>query len=126
DQDGGRMGGIQSVASADGQSHAASPGDHGDNGAAAGAPGRYGRGGLGSGLACIRERPAGRNFDFAANDRPQEMDGDEVMSTDFGTLDAREAARPSLADRGALLVVTGLGSASYHVFAAGEHPGNFY
>ena len=31
-----------------------------------------------------------------------------------------------LADRGDLLVVTGLGSSSYDVFDAGEHPGNFY
>jgi thiamine pyrophosphate-dependent acetolactate synthase large subunit-like protein len=48
------------------------------------------------------------------------------MTTDFGTLDRREAVRTLLADRGDLLVVSGLGSASYDVFASGEHPGNFY
>jgi thiamine pyrophosphate-dependent acetolactate synthase large subunit-like protein len=54
------------------------------------------------------------------------MDGDEVMTKDFGSLDRREAVKTLLADRGDLLVVTGLGSSSYDVFAAGEHPGNFY
>lgn len=42
------------------------------------------------------------------------------------TLNRREAVRALLADRGDLLVVTGLGSSSYDVFDAGEHPGNFY
>jgi thiamine pyrophosphate-dependent acetolactate synthase large subunit-like protein len=41
-------------------------------------------------------------------------------------LDRREAVRALLADRGDLLVVSGLGSASYDVFDAGEHPANFY
>jgi thiamine pyrophosphate-dependent acetolactate synthase large subunit-like protein len=54
------------------------------------------------------------------------MDGDEVMTKDVGAVDRREAVRTLLADRGDLLVVTGLGSSSYDVFAAGEHPGNFY
>ena len=31
-----------------------------------------------------------------------------------------------LAERGDLVVITGLGSSSYDVFDAGEHPGNFY
>ena len=48
------------------------------------------------------------------------------MSSNFGTLDRREAARFLLEDRKELLVVTGLGSPSYDVFAAGEHEGNFY
>lgn len=48
------------------------------------------------------------------------------MTKDFGSLDRREAVRTLLADRGDLLVVSGLGSSSYDVFAAGEHPGNFY
>jgi thiamine pyrophosphate-dependent acetolactate synthase large subunit-like protein len=43
-----------------------------------------------------------------------------------GTLDRREAVKTLLEDRGDLLVVSGLGSSSYDVFAAGEHPGNFY
>src|SRR2546421_10487521 len=42
------------------------------------------------------------------------------------TLQRREAVKTLLADRKDLLVVTGLGSASYDVFDAGEHPGNFY
>ena len=43
-----------------------------------------------------------------------------------GSLDRRDAVRALLADRGDLLVVSGLGSASYDVFDAGEHPANFY
>src|SRR5450432_4662072 len=53
------------------------------------------------------------------------MDGDALMAQNF-TLDRREAVKALLVDRGALLVVTGLGSSSYDVFDAGEHPGNFY
>src|SRR4051812_10793088 len=41
-------------------------------------------------------------------------------------LDRREAVRELLADRKDLLVVTGLGSPTYDVFAAGDHDGNFY
>ncbi len=48
------------------------------------------------------------------------------MSSIFGTLDRREAVRSLLEDRKDLLVVTGLGSPSYDLFAAGEHDGNFY
>jgi thiamine pyrophosphate-dependent acetolactate synthase large subunit-like protein len=53
------------------------------------------------------------------------MDGDEVMVRNF-TLARREAVKALLADRKDLLVITGLGSASYDVFDAGEHPANFY
>jgi thiamine pyrophosphate-dependent acetolactate synthase large subunit-like protein len=53
------------------------------------------------------------------------MDGDTVMAQDF-SLNRREAIKALLVDRGDLLVVTGLGSSSYDVFDAGEHPGNFY
>jgi thiamine pyrophosphate-dependent acetolactate synthase large subunit-like protein len=53
------------------------------------------------------------------------MDGDTVIAPNF-TLNRREAVKALLADRGDLLVVSGLGSASYDVFDAGEHPGNFY
>jgi thiamine pyrophosphate-dependent acetolactate synthase large subunit-like protein len=53
------------------------------------------------------------------------MDGDTVMAPNF-TLNRRDAVKALLADRGDLLVVSGLGSASYDVFDAGEHPGNFY
>lgn len=42
------------------------------------------------------------------------------------TLERREAVKALLADRKDLLVVTGLGSSTYDVFAAGEHDGNFY
>jgi thiamine pyrophosphate-dependent acetolactate synthase large subunit-like protein len=48
------------------------------------------------------------------------------MSHCLGSLDRREAIKTLLADRKDLLVVTGLGSPSYDVFAAGEHDGNFY
>lgn len=47
------------------------------------------------------------------------------MAPNF-TLNRRDAVKALLADRGDLLVVSGLGSASYDVFDAGEHPGNFY
>jgi thiamine pyrophosphate-dependent acetolactate synthase large subunit-like protein len=53
------------------------------------------------------------------------MDGDTVMAQDF-SLNRREAVKALLVDREDLLVVTGLGSSSYDVFDAGEHPGNFY
>ena len=42
------------------------------------------------------------------------------------TLDRRAAVKALLKDRGDLLVVSGLGSSSYDVFAAGDHPANFY
>ena len=42
------------------------------------------------------------------------------------TLNRREAVKALLVDRNDLLVVSGLGSSSYDVFDAGEHPGNFY
>ncbi|NPU15237.1 aldehyde dehydrogenase [Bradyrhizobium sp. 83002] len=41
-------------------------------------------------------------------------------------LDRRAAVNALLRDRGELLVVSGLGSSSYDVFAAGDHPANFY
>ena len=43
-----------------------------------------------------------------------------------GLLDRREAVAALLAERGDLLVVTGLGSPTYDVHAAGDHDGNFY
>jgi len=42
------------------------------------------------------------------------------------SLDRRDAVKALLADRGNLLVVTGLGSSSYDVFDAGDHDANFY
>jgi thiamine pyrophosphate-dependent acetolactate synthase large subunit-like protein len=43
-----------------------------------------------------------------------------------GTLDRREVVSRLLAGRKDLLVVTGLGSASYDVMAAGDHDNNYY
>jgi thiamine pyrophosphate-dependent acetolactate synthase large subunit-like protein len=43
-----------------------------------------------------------------------------------GTLDRRSVVADLLKDRGDLLVVTGLGSPSYDVMAAGDHDGNCY
>ena len=43
-----------------------------------------------------------------------------------GKLDRRAVVERLLADRKDLLVVTGLGSASYDVMAAGDHDGNYY
>jgi thiamine pyrophosphate-dependent acetolactate synthase large subunit-like protein len=43
-----------------------------------------------------------------------------------GPLDRRDAVARLLAGRSELLVVTGLGSPSYDVMAAGDHPGNYY
>lgn len=41
-------------------------------------------------------------------------------------LDRREVVKALLADRSDVLVVTGLGSASYDVMAAGDHDNNYY
>ena len=46
--------------------------------------------------------------------------------TDAMMLDRRDFVRELLIDRGDLLVVPGLGSATYDVAAAGDHPLNFY
>jgi thiamine pyrophosphate-dependent acetolactate synthase large subunit-like protein len=43
-----------------------------------------------------------------------------------GTIDRRLAVRELMVDRGDLLVVSGLGSPSYDLFAAGDHDANFY
>lgn len=48
------------------------------------------------------------------------------MTTDLGQMDRRAAVRELFAERGSLLVVTGLGSPSYDAFAAGDSDGNFY
>ena len=48
------------------------------------------------------------------------------MTQASNLLDRREAVRALLADRGNLLVISGLGSSSYDVFDAGDHDGNFY
>lgn len=48
------------------------------------------------------------------------------MTVATGTLDRRQVVARLLARRGEALVVTGLGSSSYDVHAAGDHDGNFY
>jgi thiamine pyrophosphate-dependent acetolactate synthase large subunit-like protein len=45
---------------------------------------------------------------------------------EHGTLERREAVAALLAQRGRLLVVTGLGSPTYDVHAAGDHDANYY
>ncbi|MGE4245759.1 MAG: thiamine pyrophosphate-dependent enzyme, partial [Parvibaculaceae bacterium] len=47
-------------------------------------------------------------------------------SLEPGTLDRRSAVAALLKNRGDTLVVTGLGSPSYDVHAAGDHDGNYY
>lgn len=46
--------------------------------------------------------------------------------TGSSTLERREAVAALLRERDEILVVTGLGSTTYDVHAAGDHPGNFY
>ena len=41
-------------------------------------------------------------------------------------LDRREVVRELMKDRGDLVVIAGLGSPGYDLFAAGDHDGNFY
>jgi thiamine pyrophosphate-dependent acetolactate synthase large subunit-like protein len=48
------------------------------------------------------------------------------MEKTIGTLDRRAAVATLLADPGDMLVVTGLGSATYDAGAAGDRPENFY
>jgi thiamine pyrophosphate-dependent acetolactate synthase large subunit-like protein len=48
------------------------------------------------------------------------------MEREPSTLDRREAVAALLEDRGETLVVSGLGSTTYDVNAAGDHPANFY
>lgn len=49
-----------------------------------------------------------------------------LPGTVAGTLDRREVVSALLRDRGDTLVVTGLGSPSYDVHAAGDHERNYY
>jgi len=48
------------------------------------------------------------------------------MNAPHSTLARRDAVAALLRDRGDLLVVTGLGSPTYDVHAAGDHDGNYY
>jgi thiamine pyrophosphate-dependent acetolactate synthase large subunit-like protein len=49
-----------------------------------------------------------------------------MVSPGVGSLERRAVVARLLRDRDGLLVVTGLGSPSYDVHAAGDHDGNFY
>jgi thiamine pyrophosphate-dependent acetolactate synthase large subunit-like protein len=49
-----------------------------------------------------------------------------MVSPGVGSLERRAVVARLLRDRDRLLVVTGLGSPSYDVHAAGDHDGNFY
>jgi thiamine pyrophosphate-dependent acetolactate synthase large subunit-like protein len=49
-----------------------------------------------------------------------------MVSAVIGSLERRAVVARLLRDRDRLLVVTGLGSPSYDVHAAGDHDGNFY
>jgi thiamine pyrophosphate-dependent acetolactate synthase large subunit-like protein len=49
-----------------------------------------------------------------------------MVTEDRYTLDRRLAVAALLEGRGDALVVSGLGSTTYDVHAAGDHPGNFY
>jgi thiamine pyrophosphate-dependent acetolactate synthase large subunit-like protein len=49
-----------------------------------------------------------------------------MVSPGIGSLERRAVVARLLRDRDRLLVVTGLGSPSYDVHAAGDHDGNFY
>lgn len=44
----------------------------------------------------------------------------------MSALERRHVVKTLVADRGDLLVVAGLGSTAYDLFAAGDHPANFY
>jgi len=48
------------------------------------------------------------------------------MSATTMGLDRREVVRELMKDRGDLVVIAGLGSPGYDLFAAGDHDGNFY
>lgn len=52
--------------------------------------------------------------------------GKIVAADRSARVNRREAVLELLRDRGDLLVVSGLGSSSYDVFAAGDHDGNMY
>jgi thiamine pyrophosphate-dependent acetolactate synthase large subunit-like protein len=49
-----------------------------------------------------------------------------MVTREPGTLDRRAVVARLLRDRDGVLVVTGLGSPSYDVHAAGDHDGNYY
>src|SRR4029453_2857613 len=75
--------------------------------------------------ARLRGRSADRRADLAAHDRREEVV--TAMAKQFhAALDRRTVVAALLRDRGDLLVVTGLGSPSYDVHAAGDTDANYY
>ena len=54
------------------------------------------------------------------------MVGNDPAGDGADTMDRREAVRVLLAERADAVVVSGLGSPSYDVHAAGDHDGNYY
>ncbi len=54
------------------------------------------------------------------------MDAMKAGADDLTTLDRRDVVARLLRDRGDLLLVTGLGAATYDAAAAGDDPSNFY
>ncbi len=59
--------------------------------------------------------------------RVEQLDDNKASMQDENIgLDRREVVRMLLKDRGDMLVVTGLGSPSYDVMAAGDHDNNYY
>jgi len=73
----------------------------------------------------FRVRPAGRRAAVPAHARREEMVSTMAKQLQ-AALDRREAVAALLKDRGDLLVVTGLGSPSYDVHAAGDTDANYY
>src|SRR3546814_9504933 len=119
------MGGVQARAGAHGARDAGRAGAHGRPGASGGPTrGRGADGGCGDPPVFRRDAGVGRAA-VPAPDRPQELHrGGLTMAAD--TLDRRDAVSRLLRERGELLVVTGLGSATYDCAAAGDDPRNFY
>src|SRR5262249_8526344 len=64
-------------------------------------------------------------LDLAADDRAEKVDG-RMNAHSADGLNRRDAVKALLMQRDSLLVVAGLGSSAYDVFAAGDHDANFY
>src|SRR5690606_8207625 len=116
----GRVGRVQSVAGADEPRHRDGAGGGGGGGAARRPAGGCGRGGGCRRGAGLWRRPGGGGAVLAAPDRAE---GVEVSAM----LERRAAVRRLLAQRPEkLLVVAGLGTPAYDLYAAGDHDANFY
>lgn len=77
-----------------------------------------------SGEASV-ERPQANEVRRPPPDGVKEAWGGPAFPCD-ATLERRSVVEALLRDRGDALVISGLGSPSYDVFAQGDHPGNFY